>query len=60
MFLNCLILTRYSKVWNKFFKPLNAFNCGIGGDGVQHVLWRAHDLRGFIIFEKCYYIIQYQ
>ena len=38
-------LARCSKVWNKFFKPLNAFNCGIGGDRVQHVLWRAHDLR---------------
>ena len=40
-------LARYSKVWNKFFKPLNAFNCGIGGDRVEHVLWRAHDLRCF-------------
>ena len=25
-------LTRYNKVWNTFFKQLNAFNCGIGGD----------------------------
>ena len=40
-------LARYSKVWNKFFKPLNAFNCGIGGDRVEHVLRRAHDLRCF-------------
>ena len=40
-------LTRYSKVWNKFFKPLNSFNFGIGGERVQHVLWRAHDLRRF-------------
>ena len=38
-------LIRCSKVWNKFFKPLNAFSCEIGGDRVQHVLWRAHDLR---------------
>ena len=30
-------LTRYSKVWNKFFKPLNAFNCGMGFERVQHV-----------------------
>ena len=37
-------LTRYSKVWNKFFKPLSALNCGIGGYRVQHVLWRAHHL----------------
>ena len=34
-------LTCYSKVWNKFFKALNAFNC------VQHVLWQAHYLRCF-------------
>ena len=40
-------LTRYRKVWNTFFKPLNVLNCGIGGDRVQHVLWRAHDLRRF-------------
>ena len=40
-------LARYSKVWNKFFKPLNAFNCGIGGDRVEHVLRGAHDLRCF-------------
>ena len=33
-------LTRYSKVWNKFFKPLNALNRGIGGD---RVLLRAYD-----------------
>ena len=33
-------LARYSKFWNKFLKPLNAFNCGIGGD-------RALDLRCF-------------
>ena len=40
-------LARYNKFWNKFFKPLNAFNCGIGDDRVQHLLWRAHDLRCF-------------
>ena len=28
--------TRYSKVWNKFYKPLNPFNCGIAGDRVRH------------------------
>ena len=36
-------LTRYSKAWNNFFKPLNTFNYGIGDDRVQHVLWQAHD-----------------
>ena len=40
-------LTHYSKVWNKFFKLLNAFNCGIESDRVQHVLWRTHNVRRF-------------
>ena len=37
-------LTRYSSVWNKYFKPLNALNCGIGGDQTQHVLWRMENI----------------
>ena len=40
-------VTRYSKAWNKFFKPLNAFNCRVATDRVQYVLWRAHDLHHF-------------
>ena len=28
----------------KYFKPLNAINCGIGGDKVQNVLWRCNNL----------------
>ena len=40
-------VTRYRKVWNKFFKPLNAFNCRVATDRVQYVLWRAHDLHLF-------------
>ena len=39
-------LTRYNKVWN-FSKPFNDFNCGIRGDRVEHVLWRAYDLCRF-------------
>jgi lysophospholipase L1-like esterase len=27
-------------VWNKYWAPLKAANFGIGGDQVQHVLWR--------------------
>ena len=54
-------LTRYSKVWNKLFKPHNAFNCAIGSNRVQHVLWRAHDLRRFSSLRNvillCYVII---
>ena len=37
-------LAPYSKVLNNFFKPLNAL---VGCGRVQHVLWRAHDLRRF-------------
>ena len=37
-------LSHYQSVWAKFFQPLRALNCGIGGDKVQHVLWRAHNL----------------
>ena len=40
-------LTRYNKVWNKFSKPFNDFSCGIRGDRVEHVLWRAYDLCRF-------------
>ena len=40
-------LTCYSKVWNKSFKLLNAFNCRIGGNRVQHVLWQVHELHHF-------------
>ena len=28
-------LNRYCKIWNNFFKPIEAFNCDIGGDKVQ-------------------------
>ena len=34
-------LSRYQKVWDKFLKPLNALNCGIGHDRIERVLWRA-------------------
>ena len=32
-------LSRYQNVWDKFLKPLNASNCGIRGDRIEHVLW---------------------
>ena len=32
-------LHRYYKIWNNFFKPVDALNCGIGGDKVQNVLY---------------------
>ena len=37
-------LTRYNSVWNKYFKPLNALNCEIRGDQMQHVLWRMKNI----------------
>ena len=37
-------LSRYQNVRDKFLKPLKALNCGIGGDRIQHVLWRALNL----------------
>ena len=37
-------LSRYKTVWNKYFKPYKALNCGIHVDRTQHVLWRADDL----------------
>ena len=37
-------LHRYYKIWNKCFKPIDALNCGIGGDKVQNVLWRVQNL----------------
>ena len=33
-------LTRYSRVWSKYFEPLNALNFGSPGDCVENVLWR--------------------
>ena len=27
-------LSRYSNIWKRYFKLLNALNCGIGGDRV--------------------------
>ena len=37
-------LHRYYKIWNNFFKPTDALNCGIGGENVQKVLWRVQNL----------------
>ena len=33
-------LSRYRKVWSKYFEPLQDLNFGIGGDRTQNVLWR--------------------
>ena len=31
----------------KLLQPLKALNLGIGGDEVQHVIWRVHNLPEF-------------
>ena len=31
-------LSRYSNIWKRYFKSLNALNCGIGGDNVRNIL----------------------
>lgn len=33
-------LSRYPRIWRKYFQPLKSLNFGIGGDRTQHVLWR--------------------
>ena len=40
-------LSRYSNIWNRHFKPLNAVNCGIDGHRVQNILWRCQNLPSF-------------
>ena len=40
-------LSRYQNVWDKFLKPLKALNCRMGGDRIEHVLWRALNLPVF-------------
>ena len=37
-------LSRYFNIWKRYFKPLNAINCGIGGDRVGNILWRCKNL----------------
>ena len=34
-------LNRYRSICTKYQEPLKTLNCGIGGDRVQHFLWRA-------------------
>ena len=36
-------LHRYYKIWNNFFKAIDALNRGLGGDKVQSVLWRVQN-----------------
>ena len=38
-------LSRYPSVWNQHLAPLNAANCGIGGDSARNVLWRVEHMQ---------------
>ena len=33
-----------SNIWKRYFKPLYAINCAIGGDTVENILWRCKNL----------------
>ena len=37
-------LSRYTNTWKRYLNPLDAINCGIGGDRVQNILWRCVNL----------------
>ena len=37
-------LFRYPSMWRRYFKPLNAINCGIAGDRIQNFLWQSNSL----------------
>ena len=37
-------LSCYSNISKRYFKPLNAINCGIGGDRVENILQRCKNL----------------
>ena len=45
-------LSRYQNIWDEFLKPRKALNCGLGGNGIQHVLWRALNLPVFSNLKK--------
>ena len=37
-------LSRNTNTWKRYLNPLDAINCGIGGDRVQNILWRCVNL----------------
>ena len=45
-------LSRYPNICRRYIKPLNAINCGIGGDRIQNVLWRNHNLPSSRFFQN--------
>ena len=45
-------LSGYPNIWRRYFKPLNAINCGIGRDRIQNVLWRSNNLPSSPFFQN--------
>ena len=50
-------LSRYPNIWRRYFKPLNAINCGIGGDRIQNVSWRTNTLSSFPFFKTLLFCV---
>ena len=46
-------LSRYLKLWPRYFTPLEALNFGIGGDRVVNVIWQLKKSINTSIAEKC-------
>ena len=45
-------LSCYPYIWKRYFKPVNAINCGIDGDRIQNALWRSHNLPSSSSFQN--------
>ena len=41
-------LNQYCKIWNNFFKPIEALNCDIGGDKVK-MFYGKHRIYSFFL-----------
>ena len=52
-------LHRYYKIWNKFFKPIDALNCGIGGESAKCLMARV-EFTDFFFLEKRRHFVRYQ
>ena len=50
----------YYQIWNNFFKPTDALNCGIRRDKVQNDFMVSAEFTNFFFFEKCLYFVRYQ
>lgn len=39
-----ILVSKYQNISKRYFKPINATNCDIGGKRLQNTLWRFHNL----------------